>query len=222
MNGLKVGAVSKNVKSRRYDSARRQAAAIETRGRVLAAARELFIADGYASTTIAAIARRAAVASDTVYAAVGPKPVLFRELIEAALSGADRAVEGAQREYAVRMRAEPHAPAKLAIYATAVAELQGRLAPLFLVLREAAAGHKELATLWRQITERRARNMRLLADDLMGTASVRADLTRDDIADIIWTMNSSEYYALLVFDRGWSASRFESWLLDAWTRLLLD
>lgn len=217
----RVGAVPKNVNPRRYDSSQRQAAAVETRGRILTAARELFVAEGYTGTTIASIAQRAEVATDTVYAAVGRKPALFHELIESALSGTDRTVEGAQREYAMRMRAEPDATKKLAIYAAAVAELQSRLAPLFLVLREAAAGHAELAKLWSAITERRARNMRLLADDLISTGRTRADLARDEIADIIWTMNSSEYYALLVFDRGWSPSRFETWLLDAWTKLLL-
>jgi AcrR family transcriptional regulator len=221
MDTGKVGAVADDVKRRRYDSSRRQAAAADTRRRILAAARELFLAHGYAATTVAVIAGRAGVATDTVYAAVGPKPVLFRELIETALSGDERAVEGSQRDYAVRMRAEPLAARKLAVYAHAVADLQGRLAPLFLVLREAAASHDELARLWHEITERRARNMRLLADDLLGTGSLRPDLSRDEIADIIWTMNGSEYYALLVFDRGWPPARFETWLLDAWTRLLM-
>lgn len=206
---------------RKYDASRRQAAAAETRRRVLDAARTLFHADGYAATTVAAIADRAGVAADTVYATVGPKPVLFRELIETALSGTDRPVEGRDREYALRMRAEPDASRKLAIYAAAVTELQGRLAPLFLVLREAAAGQQELNRLWREITERRARNMRMLAADLASTGALRADLTVDEVADVIWTMNSAEYYALLVLDRGWSPQRFEQWLHDAWCRLLL-
>jgi AcrR family transcriptional regulator len=217
----KVGAVSDEVKRRRYDSSRRRAAAADTRRRILASARELFLAQGYPATTVALIARRAEVAADTVYATVGPKPLLFRELIETALSGDERVVEGSQRDYAIRMRAEPAAAEKLAIYAHAVTELQGRLAPLFLVLRDAAAADEELARLWREITERRARNMRLLADDLLGTGSLRADLSRNEIADVIWTMNGSEYYALLVFERGWPPARFEAWLLDAWSRLLL-
>ena len=33
---------------------------------------------------------------------------------------------------------------------------------------------------------------------------------------------STEYRALLVGERGWSAERFGSWLADAWTRLLLN
>jgi hypothetical protein len=102
-----------------------------------------------------------------------------------------------------------------------VTQIQGRLAPLFLVLREAAAGHQEPGNLWREITQRRARNMRLLVADLASTNGLRPELPPEEVADIIWTMNSSEYYAMLVLERGWSPERFETWLYDAWTRLLL-
>jgi AcrR family transcriptional regulator len=206
---------------RRYNASGRRRAAEQTRARIIGAAREHFLAQGYAATTIAAIASRADVAPDTVYAAVGPKPALFRELIETALSGTDQPVAGRDRDYAVRMRAELDVRGKLEIYAAAVTQLQGRLAPLFLVLREAAAGQKELGQLWREITQRRARNMRLLAADLATTNALRPELTMDEVADIIWTMNSSEYYAMLVHERGWSSERYEAWLCDAWTRLLL-
>jgi AcrR family transcriptional regulator len=206
---------------RRYDGSRRRDAAAATKSTILLAARELFIADGYASTTMAAIASRAAVAPDTVYAAVGTKPVLFRLLIESALSGASEAVPGEDREYAKQMRAAGDVRTKLAIYAAAVTGIQQRLAPLFLALRAAAATHPELDRLWTEITERRARNMRALADDLASTGELRTDLTLDEVADIIWTTNSSEYYAQLVLERGWSHPRFERWLFDAWSRLLL-
>jgi hypothetical protein len=34
-------------------------------------------------------------------------------------------------------------------------------------------------------------------------------------------MNSAEFYALLVDERGWSPGRFQQWLADAWCRLFL-
>ncbi|TLZ31303.1 MAG: helix-turn-helix transcriptional regulator, partial [Gammaproteobacteria bacterium] len=51
-----------------YHSPRRAEQAIATRRAVLDAARDLFIEQGYAVTTVADIARRARVAVDTVYA----------------------------------------------------------------------------------------------------------------------------------------------------------
>jgi AcrR family transcriptional regulator len=59
---------------------------------------------GYAVTTVADIARRARVAVDTVYAAVGRKPALLREVLETAISGSDEAVPAEQRDYVARVR----------------------------------------------------------------------------------------------------------------------
>src|SRR5881628_145973 len=84
---------------RHYHSPRRAEQAAATRGAVLDAAREAFVSNGYAATTVADIARRARVAVDTVYATVGRKPALLREVLEAAISGTDDAVPAADRDY---------------------------------------------------------------------------------------------------------------------------
>lgn len=207
---------------RRYDASRRRRAAAVTRKRIMEAARTLFIRDGYAATPVSAIAARAGVSPDTVYAAVGTKPAVFRELIELALSGGEEVVPGPDRDYAVRMRAEPDVVGKLAIYAEAVTAIQLRLAPLFVALRHASATDEQLAVLWAEISQRRARNMRLLAADLAETGRIRPDLTQDEVADVIWTMNSAEFFSQLVYERGWTADRFQEWLVDAWSRLLLS
>ncbi|HLL08123.1 MAG TPA: hypothetical protein VK393_05640, partial [Nocardioidaceae bacterium] len=69
--------------------------------------------------------------------------------------------------------------------------------------------------------ERRARNMRLFAQDLVATGDLRPDLDVDEIADVVWSMNSAEFYHLLVHERGWSPQRFGQWLADAWCSLFL-
>jgi AcrR family transcriptional regulator len=207
---------------RAYRSPRRARQAAETRVAVLVAARELFIRSGYSATTVAEIANRAEVSVDTVYATVGRKPALLRELVETAISGTDRAVPAEQRDYVRRMRSTTGAAEKLAVYATAIAEIQRRLAPVFLALRDAAVTDAECAALWAEIAHRRAANMLLLAGDLRSTGEVRADLSDQQVADIIWTMNSAEYWDLLVRQRGWDSAQFAAWLTDAWVRLLLN
>ena len=57
--------------SRPYRAPQREATALATRLAILSAARDLFTTQGYAHTSVAAIAARAGVAVDTVYAAVG-------------------------------------------------------------------------------------------------------------------------------------------------------
>ena len=63
--------------------------------------------------------------------------------------------------------------------------------------------------------------MRLLVENLAATGRLRAGLTADVAADIIWSMDSPEFYLLLVEQRGWSLESFERWLAEAWSRLLL-
>src|SRR5437762_3181631 len=60
------------VKARRhYDSRLRRAQAAQTRQALVAAALDLFLDQGYAETTIAAIAKAAGVAVETIYRAFG-------------------------------------------------------------------------------------------------------------------------------------------------------
>jgi AcrR family transcriptional regulator len=202
---------------RRYDATRRRQAAARTRAAILDAARQLFAERGYAATPMTAIADRAGVALDTIYASVGRKPELARLLIETAISGSSQAIPAEERDYVQAIRAAPDAETKIAIYASAMRGIAGRLAPVLSIIQQAA--EPELAVLWGQIADRRAANMRLFAADLAAVASLRVD--PDDAADIIWATNAPELYQLLVSQRGWSPERYEHFLADTWRRLLL-
>jgi len=206
---------------RRYDASRRLEQAAATRRAVLDAARDLFVDNGYSATTVTDIARRAGVSIDTVYATVGRKPALLRELVETAISGTEQAVPADQRGYVARMHDAANARDMISIYAQAITAIQQRLAPVFLALRDAAGIDAACAALWTEIAERRATNMRRLASDLRAKGGVRSDLTDDQVADVIWSMNSPEYWLLLVRDRAWTPDQFAAWLTDAWSRLLL-
>jgi AcrR family transcriptional regulator len=208
-------------KKREYDSSSRKEAAGLTRQTIIEAARGVFLEKGYAAATMPAIAQAAGVALDTVYATVGKKPALFRLLIERAISGGDGAVPAEEREYVRAIRAETDAAKKLRIYAAALRRIQQELAPLFRVLQGAAPLDPELAALWQSISQRRAKNMRLLAADLAATGRLRPDLSVEKAADIIWAMNAPEFYLLLIEQRRWSPAEFEEWLADTWVRLLL-
>lgn len=72
--------------SRAYRSELRQQQAEQTRSRILAAAAELFAADGYARTTLAKIAAAAGVSTETVQGH-GPKAALLIAAIEYAAFG---------------------------------------------------------------------------------------------------------------------------------------
>ncbi len=204
---------------RRYDASKRREAAAHTRQAIMDAALELFTDRGYAATPMTAVAKRAGVALDTVYAAVGRKAELARLLIETAISGGSQAVPAEQRDYVQAIRAASDAETKIAIYALAMRGIAGRLAPVLSIIEQAAPAEPELAALWRQISERRAANMRRFVADLAAVAELRVE--PDDAADIVWATNAPELYQLLVSQRGWSPERYERFLADSWCRLLL-
>jgi AcrR family transcriptional regulator len=204
---------------RRYDATRRRQAAARTRAAILDAARELFSERGYTATPMTAIAERAGVALDTVYASVGRKPELARLLIETAISGTDQAIPAAQRGYVRAIQAAPDADTKIAVYAAAVTAIAPRLAIVLAIIQQAAPAEPELAALWAEIAERRAANMRLFVADLATVTPLRLD--PGESADIVWATAAAEMYQLLVSQRGWSPQRYQRFLTDTWRRLLL-
>jgi AcrR family transcriptional regulator len=206
---------------RAYDGRRRAARSEATRERVLAAARTTFLDEGYGATTVAAVARVAGVHVDTVYALVGTKSELIGELVERALSGVDRAVPAAERAYVAEIRAATDQRRKLEIYAAATRAMLERVAPLFVVLRDAAGTDAGARDLWRAFADRRARNMRQFVADVAAAGGLRPGLSIDEAADVVWATNSPELFVMLTDERGWPADRYEQWLADAWARLLL-
>lgn len=216
---VRLGRVSESVK-RSYSSPRRAAQAARTRATVLAAARELFLERGYAGVAVSDIARRAGVNLDTVYSSVGRKPELMLAVIDQTLGSDERPLPAEERDYVRAVRAAPTATLKLRTYADALGRLMPQVSPLFAALREAALTDPDCAGLHEHISERRASNMRLLAAELRATGELRPDLDDDQVADLVWSTNAPEWYAL-VAQRGWTPQQYADTLADLWCRTLL-
>jgi AcrR family transcriptional regulator len=76
--------------ARDYRSPMRRKQAEQTRARIIAASRWLFARHGFAETTIQAIADRAGVSQQTVYAAFGSKGAVLAALLESQISSVRR------------------------------------------------------------------------------------------------------------------------------------
>ncbi|SDC57911.1 transcriptional regulator, TetR family [Sanguibacter gelidistatuariae] len=211
-----------DVKSpRRYSSPFRLEQAAATRSQVLATALDLFTAQGYAATTVTQVARAAGVSVDTLYATVGRKSVILREVVESAISGTGQMVPAEERDYVIAVRAAIGAPAKIGIYADAVAAMSPRTAPVFAALRDAAQTDPDCAALGIEISTRRAANMLKFTADLRSTGAVRPELTDQFVADVVWATAGWEHYTQLVTGRGWTPAQFGDYLRETWNRLFL-
>lgn len=208
------------VKTRRYHSPTRQAAAQQTRRAVLDAARELFSTRGWAGTPVSEVARRAGVSVDTVYTSVGRKPALLVAVVDSELAGGGDPVAAEQRDYVRRVRETTGGIARIEVYAAALAERLPRTTPLLLALRVAADADPECARAYASVTDRRAANMQSFAADLRATGDLRADLDDDAVALLVWSMNGPEYFSLLA-DRGVTPAAYGRLLVDVWCRTLL-
>jgi AcrR family transcriptional regulator len=217
-----VGSTVKPQPRRRYDASGRRAAASQTRFRIVEAAGRLFLDRGYAATRMVEIAEEAGVSLETVYASVGTKPALMRHLVEIALSGSDEPVPALERASTREIREEPDPPRKLVMFAKVIRQLNQRVAPLWVVLKEAAASDDELSAMAVELDRRRAGHMRVfVAESLEATGALRPGLSVEAAADVIWATNSPEFFLLLVRDRGWDPDFFEEWLADTWARILV-
>ena len=195
---------------RSYSSVRRQAQARETRRSILDAALELFVASGYAATTIQAIAERAGVALPTVYAVFGSKRELLRQLLENSITGDDEPVPITERPEAQSIAAEPDARRRVQLDAALSRSIIERVAPLARVAEEAAASDPELATMMKAMKVARQQEMGASARILAGPDGLRVD--HDEAAATLYVLYSPQVADMLMTDYGWSPERYENWL----------
>lgn len=200
---------------------RRQIGAEDTQRAVVEAASRLFIEHGYHATSISRIASEAGVAVQTIYNSVGSKRDILSRVLDFAAAG-DRAplpVPQFMREQAERE------PDPRRIIAQLVAFWRGalpRTAPVFRVIREAAASDPETAALEQARAEQRLRNYGQAARLLAERGALRKDLRIDEAAAAIFAIGHPETYRSLVLDGDWDDDRWAAWAQDALEAALLE
>jgi AcrR family transcriptional regulator len=207
---------------RTYDNSGRAAQALRTRRRVIAAAHELLLEQGYAATTISQIARRAGVSAETVYKAFGSKAALTKQVYDVALAGDDELVPMRDRPEIQAMLAEPDPRQKVASYAALARQLGARLGPLLAVLLGARATDPDLDAFARTTADERLAGTTALVGHLADVGALRRGLDPERARDLLWALISPELYLLLVVERGWPPERYERWLAGAIAAELLD
>jgi len=206
---------------RRYNSARRQQQARETRNEILEAARILFLSRGYTGTTIDAIAVEAGVAVETVYAAFRNKRTILARLFDSSVVGNDRPVPLLERHGPQEVRQEVNQLRQVQIFAQDICEIMGRVGPLFEVMRLAATTEPEIAALLESLVRKRLEGMRFFVEALTRNGPLRATLDLSDAVDMVWTLTSAEVHRLLTVDRGWSTDHYRDWLVESIVALLV-
>ena len=197
---------------RAYRSRARAEQAERTRQRILGAARELFLAQGFAATTIAAVAERAELAPETVYATCGSKAGLLGGVVRAAVTRGEEPDHPLERRWVKELLDLPDLEARLAAFARHTAATLELTSPMYAVIRSAGTGAQELSGLDAELREMRygqqAKVMRAVVDG----GTLAPGLSVKAAAETFSALASPELHQLLTEGRRWSSRRYSSWL----------
>ncbi|WP_285486425.1 TetR/AcrR family transcriptional regulator [Amycolatopsis taiwanensis] len=194
----------------------------QTRRRILEVARELFLERGYAGTALQDIADRAGVAVQTIYFTFGNKRTVLKELGDITVAGDDEPVGTMQRPWFHAALATATADEQLRALAHGAREVLDRIAPIAKVLRTAAIMEPEVGELWGKESDPRFTVYATAARALVGKPDIRASISAERAADLMFAMLSPEMYLLLVCDRGWTPDQWEQWACDTLRSQLLS
>ncbi|WP_427894449.1 TetR/AcrR family transcriptional regulator [Kribbella sp. GL6] len=191
------------------------------RQRMRAAAQTLFVARGYAATSMQAIADEAGMAVQTLYFTFKTKRALLAELLDIAVAGDDEPVPNLERPQVRAALDNPDPVAQLHEQARFAREVYERVAPVLQVIAHAATADSEIHELWETNNAQRAVVMERMATALAAKTALRAGLDAAMATDITLALLSPELYHLLTARRGWTADRWEQWTADALVTQLL-
>jgi TetR/AcrR family transcriptional regulator, regulator of cefoperazone and chloramphenicol sensitivity len=199
---------------RRYNSMRREAQARQTRAEIAEAARRLFVARGWAATTVRDVAREAGVSVPTVYAAYQNKTGLIWALADSA----DLAAGMPQMLDELEASAEPQR--HLAAMSGYDRRLFERAGDLIALVREAGRTESEFAAFYQQ-ARRQADETRVQVFSSWPAGTLRHGLDVPTAVDVYAALCNIDVYTTLATERTWPPDKIERWWSEALCRELL-
>ena len=185
---------------------RRELQAAETRRLILASARRRFADDGYARTSLKAIAADVGVSVQTIYDSVGAKADLVRRLNDLI---DDEAQVG---ELAATLATETDPRAVVAVPARITRRIHERCGDLVRADFEAARAEAELAEVAEEAGRRHRRGATRVAARLAELGALAEGLTVADAGVTLAALSDIRVAFLLADDHGLTEQQIEDWI----------
>jgi AcrR family transcriptional regulator len=195
---------------RAYSSPVRTEQMENTRRRAIAAAQKLFVARGYAGTTVAAVADEAGVSPETIYSSLGGKRGLLEGVIDTAIMGPEGLIVE-QQTWLTDVAHRPTAHDRLQGWVEASCRTLARTSPIHAVIRGAADREEFAVELRDRLLRRRLDGVAAIAAEYLYGA-LRPGLTVEEAAQRYAALVSPEMYHLLVVELGWTPQAHQQWL----------
>lgn len=202
---------------RRYRAPGRQAKARSTRRTILDAAQALFDSQGYAGTSIQAVAEAAGVSQQTVYNGFKDKPTLLAAVARRLLSTLEA---GAGEDYRSQLLAEPDQRKRIEIAAAWSRTVwEGGMLRFASMLLDAAGADPRAAEVARAIWRRRYEADKPLFAMAFPEASRPPGDDADEAYDVYFALDNAAFVRILIDTRGWSYDTYQRWVATILTRL---
>lgn len=189
---------------------------------MLHAARDLFVTEGYAATTMEQIARDAEVAVQTLYYTFRTKGQLLREVLETTAAGEDNPVPVPERPWMRELLAVDSAQRVLALIVEHGTDIYKRVAPLWPAAYAAAAADPEVGRYWDGVAAGRRAGERRIVARVAELSTLREGLDVDRATDIVVVLSGHDAYRSLVVEAGWTVTEYKAWLFTALVQQLLQ
>lgn len=198
----------------------RAARVADTEERILAAARGLFLRDGYAATTLAAVADAARVGHRTVYVRFGTKAALLKRVVDVAVAGDTRPIDVVSRDWFQAALTAPTLAERVAAYASASADLLARAGDLIAIAQQAEPVEPVIAAASRAGREATRDAVRLFCTRLRDDGLLPDDCDVSWLADTASLLSQAQTYLLGRDTLGWTSDQYQHWLASTLRRLI--
>lgn len=196
--------------TRSYTSPLRAAEAARTRDAILDAVAALCVSNGYAATTLKAIAAEAGVSVQSVSLA-GTKASLLIAAFERAFSGSEGRESLAERPAMAEIMALADADEAISRWLDYVADANARTAGLSRVMETAAGVDPVAADAVADLRARRRRDMGLVAGWFAQRGLVEPENV-GRIADEVGLIVGPEAYEYFMAEVAWTPERYREWM----------
>lgn len=203
-----------NPSTRRYQSQVRAEQAQDTRRRILEAATRLFVANGYARTTVSAVAAEAGVVPETIYGTLGSKRGLLEGVIDATIVAYRGPALDAEHEPSGRRATIDRlatARERMRAWCGFACEILAHTSQIHALINGAADSEPFAVELRERLLRERladvTESMRRYA-----TGHLREGLTVEQAGERACALMSPEMHHLLTVGLGWTPDQHREWL----------
>ncbi|TDD27834.1 TetR family transcriptional regulator [Kribbella turkmenica] len=205
-----------NPTARKYRSTVRTEQAQLTRRRILDAAHRLFVANGYAGTTVNAVAAEAGVVAETIYSTLGGKRGLLEGVIDATIVAYLAPLHDPDHDRSSRWAEIDRldgARERLRVWAEFVCQILAHTSPVHALIRGAADSEPFAVKLRERLLRERLADIAMSIERYVSDA-LRPGLTVNQASERACALASPEMHHLLTVELGWTARQHQEWLCD--------